>query len=239
MSNAQPLVGIVCYGRGKDSQRYSLPLLYVECARRARCRVVILPPSDPPELGTLDILDGLILAGGGDMDPKHYGQEPHPTLYGIDPERDVMELALTREALKRRTPTLAICRGLQTLNVALGGDLIQHLPDAVGDKVAHRPGVPGGVSHHPVRAAAGSRLAELCGASFSVASSHHQAVGRLGEGLVATAWAEDGIVEALELPENPDLMAVQWHPEETAAQDPIQDRLFAWLTARIRDRVLR
>lgn len=231
-----PVIGITCYGKGKDQERYSLPTLYVEAARRAGCRVVLFVPGEPDPLALLDLVDGLILAGGGDIHPSRYGQEPHEKLYGIDPERDETELALVREAIARRLPTLAICRGLQILNVALGGDLIQHLPDVVGERVLHRQET-GRVVEHPVQISAQSQLAEVCGGpSIPIASLHHQAIGRLGEGLKPISWAEDGVIEAVELSGVDTLLAVQWHPEETAAKDPAQQRLFDWLASQARAR---
>lgn len=235
------MIGIVGYGRGSDPRRYALPIAYVDAVRRAGGRVVILPPGDEPARAILDGLDGLILPGGGDIEPRRYGQAPHRELYGVDPERDAFELALATEALRAGLPILAICRGLQVLNVALGGDLVQHLPDVASERVSHRAGVGQSVRHR-VRVDPGSTLAAVCGAtSLEVASSHHQGPARLGKGMKATAWADDDTVEALEALEaleaerDADLLAVQWHPEETAKEDSSQQRLFDWLVRRARD----
>lgn len=228
----QPLIGITSYGIGSDPRRYTLPTVYVQAVRRAGGRAVILPPGDDAPGSVLASLDGLILAGGGDIDPARYGQAPHRELYGVDPERDAFEFALAREALERRVPMLTICRGLQVINVALGGDLVQHLPDRVAGRVAHRAGVGETAPHH-VRLAPDSRLAAVCGATrFGVASAHHQGPDRLGAGLQPVAWADDETVEALEADQHAELLAVQWHPEETAERDAAQQRLFDWLVTR-------
>lgn len=232
----RPVIGLVSYGRGSDPGRYSLPIAYVEAVRRAGGRVVILPPEAEPTRAILEGLDGLVLPGGGDIDPRRYGQAPHPELYGLDSERDAFERVLAAETLRAQLPVLAICRGLQVVNVALGGDLVQHLPDVVFERVAHRAGVSQFVRHR-VRLAPGSRLADVCGSTtLEVASSHHQGPGRLGARLKAVAWADDDTVEALEAERHPDLLAVQWHPEETAAEDERQQRLFDWLVSRARGR---
>ena len=236
MVEVRPVIGIGSYGRGSDPEKYSLPIGYVSAVRRAGGRVVIVPPGDESAGAILAGLDGVILAGGGDIDPSRYGQAAHPTLYGLDPERDAFELDLARQALARRVPTLAVCRGLQVINVALGGDLVQHLPDVVSDRIAHRAG-PGQSVDHDVRLSPESRVASVCGAtSLRVNSSHHQGPNRLGEGLRPVAWADDDTVEAIEAEGHPELLAVQWHPEETADRDPAQQRLFDWLVDRARGR---
>ncbi len=235
MPDRRPVIGIVSYGRGSDPEKYLLPVAYVSAVRRAGGRVVIIPPRDESAAMILDGgVDGVIFAGGGDLDPSRYGQAAHDELYGIDPERDALELDLASEVLARRIPSLAICRGLQIINVALGGDLVQHLSDIVPDGIAHRAGVGQSVLHH-VRIAPESQLASVCGATeLQVASSHHQGPNRLGEGLKPVAWADDDTVEALEADGHTELLAVQWHPEETADQDPAQQRLFDWLVGQAR-----
>lgn len=228
MVEPPPLIGITGYGHGTKGERYSLPVDYVSAVRRAGGQAAILPPEGEPA-GLVERLDGLVLSGGGDIDPSRYGQSRHPELYGVDAERDAFELGLAGEALPRGVPLLAICRGLQVVNVALGGDLIQHLPDVGSNRVRHRAGVGRSVSH-TVRVAPGSRLGSVLGAQVvEVSSSHHQAPQRLGRGLKPVAWADDETVEALELDGHPEVLAVQWHPEETAGQDQVQQRLFGWL----------
>jgi gamma-glutamyl-gamma-aminobutyrate hydrolase PuuD len=172
---------------------------------------VLVPPSDEAIQETLDALDGLIFSGGSDLDPETYGAEPHPELGDVVRVRDEAELALLSAALERDMPVLAICRGSQVLNVARGGDLVQHLPEVVGDeKHKHTPGV---FADHDIEIEPGTRLASLLGDRTPVKSHHHQAFGRLGEGLVESAWAEDGTVEAVEDPSRRFAVGVLWHPE--------------------------
>ncbi|MBQ19064.1 MAG: peptidase C26 [Planctomycetaceae bacterium] len=220
-----PLIGITTYGRGEDG-RFSLPDQYVTATRRAGGLVVLLPPGETFIDELFSKLDGIVLAGGGDIDPDLYGGELHPEVYMVDPDRDALELALTRRVLSEGLPTLAICRGAQMVNIALGGTLHEHLPDVVGESIKHRlpPREP---TPHPVTLVEETGLARLLGQStFDAASWHHQAVDRAGRGLVVSAHAADGTIEALELPDHPWLYAVQWHPELTAETDPIQQTLF-------------
>jgi putative glutamine amidotransferase len=178
---------------------------------------LVLPPDDsaaerPDEM--LDLVDGLMLAGGSDVDPASYGARAHPETSGSRPERDRFELALTHRALERDIPVLGICRGMQVLNVACGGTLVQHLPELVGHG-GHRH-TPGAFSDHDVRIDAGTLAARAVGAeSSAVKSHHHQGVDELGEGVVASAWSvDDDVVEALELPGKEFALGVLWHPEE-------------------------
>jgi putative glutamine amidotransferase len=211
-----------------------LPLAYAEQVAAAGGMPVLLPPL-PGVPATVDRLDALMLSGGGDLDPASYGAPPEPETSRVYPERDRAELDLLTAALAARLPVLAICRGLQILNVARGGTLQQHLPDSGGHRAA-----PGTYGTHPVRVAPGSRLAGLLGPPdgdgalwLDVPTAHHQAIGRLGAGLVATAWATDGTIEAVETADGEEtLIAVQWHPEQ--GTDP---RLFRALVDAARHRV--
>ncbi|MEB2346872.1 MAG: gamma-glutamyl-gamma-aminobutyrate hydrolase family protein [Deltaproteobacteria bacterium] len=233
----RPLIGVTTYHRERSGrERFHVPAAYVDAVRQGGGLPVLLPPGDPRPGEILASLDGLVLCGGGDIDPALFGgASGHAALYATCAERDGFELALVRDALARRTPMLAICRGLQVLNVALGGDLHLHLPDVVGDRVAHR------VSReehglHPVRIDAGCGLAAVLGSGeIEVATWHHQAIDRLGEDLRPVAWAADGTIEAVELPGHPEVLAVQWHPE-LQARDPAsrQGRLFEALVERAR-----
>jgi len=190
---------------------------YPRAVQRAGALALILPPdeaaeSDPAEL--LDRIDGLVLAGGADVDPASYGATPHPETGPTWPERDRFEIALARGAIDREMPLLGVCRGMEILNVALGGTLVQHLPDAIGtDEHRHTPGAFG---DHEVRLKAGSLAERAVGAERAVVKSHHhQGVGELGGGLVATGWsADDELVEAVELPDRGYVLGVLWHPEE-------------------------
>ena len=213
---ARPVVGITTYVEEAAWGTWRLPaalipLMYVEMLERAGARPLLVPPSESGVEETLDALDGLLLSGGADLDPESYRGDPHPETSGTRPARDRAELALLEAALARDLPVLAVCRGSQILNVARGGDLVQHLPDVVGHE-EHRA-VPGIFSEHPVRIEDGSRLGELVGGHAPVKSHHHQGFGRVGEGLREVAWADDGTVEALEDPSQRFALGVLWHPE--------------------------
>ena len=220
-----PRIGITTYGRNEEG-RFTLNARYVECVRRAGGLPLLLPPGEPRLEEALGIFDAFVMCGGPDVDPQLYGGRAHPQVYGLDPERDASDIALARELVARRVPALCICRGVQVLNVALGGTLVEHLPDEVGEKVAHR-GPERAYVPHEVRLEPRSRLAALLGTQrMSPASSHHQAVRVPGTGLEVVARAGDGVIEALEHREHQRLIAVQWHPEYTAHEDPLQQRLF-------------
>jgi len=230
-SNFPPLIGITTYGRDKENH-FTLPAEYVDAVRRAGGIPVLIPAGETHIDALLERLDGLILSGGGDVDPELYAGNSHIEIYMIDPERDSSEVALARTVAANGTPTLGICRGIQVLNVALGGSLVEHLPDEVGEGITHRNPPPGHAQIssyvlHPLTVDGESRLADILGKSeIEPASWHHQAVRRLADGLQVVARAEDGTIEAAELADHPWLVAVQWHPEITAADDPTQQRLF-------------
>lgn len=233
---ARPLVGITTYPPN-PGDRYELPRPYVDAVRRAGGEPVLVPPGVAGAEGLVARLDGLVLAGGGDLDPGLYGAGSHETVYAVDPQRDEGEIALVHLVLAEDVPTLAICRGSQVVNVALGGSLHVHLPEVVDGTVIHRKepeelrGMPGPTPHE-VEVEAGSLLAEVMGGSTVTPMSwHHQAVDRVGEGLRVVGRAPDGTVEALEHDSHPWLAIVQWHPELTAAGDPTQQRLFDALVA--------
>lgn len=193
----------------------ALGLRYVEAIEASGGVPVVLPPMGLDALEVLlDGIDGIWLSGGPDIDPSAYGQEAHPDLGVTERELDGFELALARAADRRRLPILAICRGAQLVNVARGGTLIQHLPDAVGGEIDHRQKERAEIPTHAVHVDERSRLAEILGWRHgSVNSFHHQAVAQLGAGLVATAWSPDGVVEAFEARDRPFLVGVQWHVE--------------------------
>lgn len=190
---------------------------------------LLIPPGETRTGVVLESIDALVLAGGGDIDPAVYGGTMHETVYMTDPERDEMELALTRAALDARMPMLAICRGIQVVNVALGGTVHAHLPDVFGEAVNHRlpPREP---VLHPVRLEPGCRTAAVLGVTECEPMSwHHQAIDQLAPSLTVVAWAPDDVPEAIEIEGHEQVLAVQWHPEETAETDPIQQKLFNWL----------
>jgi putative glutamine amidotransferase len=206
----------------------ALPGSYIRALHRAGGQEAILAPRElsRDEAGRLlDRFDALLLIGGGDIDPKHYGEDALPECYGIDTEADVFEMRLVRAAIGRGMPVLAICRGFQVLNVATGGSLDQHITGREG-LVGH--GVPGvSPEMHEVILEPGTWTAKAMGTeTVQVSSSHHQAAARLGDGLAISGRAPDGIVEAMEHPEGSWVVAVQWHPERTAEKDPAQQGLF-------------
>jgi putative glutamine amidotransferase len=212
----RPLVGITTdialarFGAWEEESAL-VPWDYVRAVEQAGGRPLLVPPSDDGLEETLDAIDALILSGGSDLDPEHYGQEAHPETNGIVPERDRSEFALLEAALARDMPVLAVCRGSQVLNVALGGDLVQHLPDVVGDE-KHKH-TPGAYADHDVTLEPETRLNLLLGDRAPVKSHHHQGFGRVGERLRPAARAEDGTVEALEDPSKRFALGVLWHPE--------------------------
>ena len=213
----RPVIGITAYAEQArwgvwEAPAALIPLSYVRAIERAGGRPLLVPPSDDGIDETLAVLDGLLFSGGSDLDPETYGAEAHPETNGVRAERDQAELTLLEAALARDMPVLAVCRGSQVLNVALGGDLVQHLPEVVGhERHKHTPGV---FADHAVSVAGESRLARVLGDRAPVKSHHHQGVGRVGDGLVETAWAEDGTVEGLEDPRRRFALGVLWHPEE-------------------------
>jgi gamma-glutamyl-gamma-aminobutyrate hydrolase PuuD len=231
-SDGLPLVGITTYVEEASWGSWTLdaaliPYDYVRALERAGARALLVPPSVDGVQETLDALDGLVFSGGNDLDPASYGADAHPATNATRPERDRGELALLEGALARDLPTLAVCRGFQILNVARGGDLVQHLPDIVGSE-QHRE-VAGVFSDHGVKIDDGSRLGSVLGDRAPVKSHHHQGVGRVGEGLREVAWAEDGTIEGLEDPERRFTVGVLWHPE--AGED---QKLFDALVAEAR-----
>jgi len=181
-------------------------------------------------------LDGLLLTGGGDIDPALFGEAPHPKLHDVAPIRDTFEANAARWALEHRVPLLCICRGIQVLNVALGGSLHQDVGTEPGTPLTHSQKEPRDQPTHKVKVAPGSRLAEVMGAEeVDVNSMHHQALKALGRGLVATAWAPDQLVEGVEMPEQPSfVLGVQWHPEELIGHSDAARRLFAALVTHAR-----
>jgi putative glutamine amidotransferase len=212
----KPVVGITTYLTPArfgvwELETALVPADYVRAVERAGARALLVPPSEGGVEETLDALDGLIFSGGSDLDPETYGQEAHPETKDVVPERDRAELALLEAALARDMPILAVCRGSQVLNVALGGDLVQHLPDVVGDE-KHKH-APGEFADHDVALEPETRLASLLGDRTPVKSHHHQGFGRLGSGLREAARAEDGTLEAVEDPSKRFALGVLWHPE--------------------------
>jgi putative glutamine amidotransferase len=229
-SNGSKLIGISSY---QERVRFSvwdvpavlLPKTYVDGVLAAGGVPVLLPPVGSWDIGILSRLDGLVLAGGADIDPVRYGEEPLSSTGTPRVDRDAAEFEMLDAALKAGIPVLGVCRGLQLLNIALGGNLRQHLPSDLGN-TDHLP-MPGTFGRVEVKVAAGSRLAEIIGQEITVPCHHHQGVDRLGQGLVPVAWAPDGSVEAVEQSGDRFVVGVQWHPEEDGADV----RLFQALVA--------
>jgi putative glutamine amidotransferase len=221
-----PLIGLSTYVEtarfGSSEERVALlPQTYVSAVARAGGSAVLLPPSSLDPMFVLSALHGLVVAGGPDIDPRRYGASPHRQTDPPRGERDVWEIALCQRALASGLPLLAICRGLQVLNVSLGGTLHQHLPDIVGHD-SHRAGQ---LSPNRVELKTPSAVASMLGTETRGYCHHHQAIDDLGAGLEAVGFAADGTVEAVERPGNAFAIGVQWHPEE----NPADDRLFAGL----------
>ncbi len=232
----KPLVAVPAYpvpsGRieGWIDAGVAVPLPYVDALKRAGAQEAILKPEPLAPTAAeelLDHFDALLLLGGGDLDPATYDAPTDEHNYGMIHERDAFELALARAAIDRGLPTLAICRGAQVLNVLLGGSLDQHITGREGLLGHGIPGVEGGATLHELAIDADSRLGKATGATTATCSSHHhQAVDRLGTGLRITARAPDGIVEGIELDGDAWIVGAQWHPEDTADRDPVQQALF-------------
>lgn len=199
-----------------DVRASFLPGVYIDGVTQAGGVATLLPPqpvdSEVAER-VLDGVDGLIVTGGKDVDPAAYGQQPHPTTDEPAGERDVWEFALIAAALRRAVPILGICRGAQVLNVALGGTLHQHLPDILGH--THHQQGNALFSTSTVNTVAGTKLAGLIGETSRAQCYHHQAIDRLAERLVVSARDPDGVIEAVEMPDQHFVLAVQWHPEES------------------------
>ncbi|MEV4434330.1 gamma-glutamyl-gamma-aminobutyrate hydrolase family protein [Streptomyces sp. NPDC049585] len=217
MRRTRPLIGITTYlTRARwgawDCPAALLPALYTTHVQRAGGAVLMLPPDDPAHAaGLLDAVDGLVLAGGDDVDPALYDAVAHPRTGTPVPERDRWELALLEAALEADVPVLGICRGMQLMNVRAGGTLCQHLPDEVGH-TGHNP-APGVFHDHAVVPVPGTLTASLLPARLDVATHHHQSVADVGKDLVVSAHADDGTVEAVEYQDRAFALGVQWHPE--------------------------
>ncbi len=209
MTMASPIIGITRCSKLDD---------YVASVEQTGATVRVLEVSESPR-ALVGLLNGIVLTGGGDIDPVLYGEDRHETVEDAEPGRDEFEIDLARRAIAADLPVLAICRGAQVLNVAAGGTLVQDIPSTVASDLTHSISQPPNAVAHNVAVAPGSRLQEVLGpavdasATCRVNSRHHQSVGRLGAGLVATGIAPDGIIEAIEAPDNSFCLGIQWHPE--------------------------
>ena len=243
----RPLIAVPAYPRlehgrvkGWHTDSFGVPIRYIESLRRAGGieNVVMTEALAEDDIdAVLDRSDGLLLLGGGDLHPSTYGQHPHTKIYGVSDDRDDCEVAFARTAVARGMPVLAICRGHQVLNVALGGTLDQHISDRDGVDEHGRPGILDGELVHEIDLKPGTRLAEAMGVSSAACACHHpQAVDDPGATLRVVARAPDGVVEATENADadGPWIVSVQWHPEDTAATDPAQQHLFDTFVAETR-----
>lgn len=222
---ASPIIGIPNHSRNEAGE-LCLPGTYVDAVQAAGGTPILLPPNQPDLRQILAILDGLILPGGGDISPTLYGGMAHPTIYSVDPDRDEFEFSLAKLALTASIPVLGICRGMQMLNVASGGDLVTHVPEIYGTAIAHRLDHPRRPTQHEVDILPESRLATILGTTqATIVTWHHQAVRNLPIEWKVVAKASDGVIEAIEHQHHPWMFALQWHPE-MSSQDPAHQRLF-------------
>jgi putative glutamine amidotransferase len=240
-----PLIGITTSVTvDKVPERAYVNGAYIRAVQAAGGIPVLLTPHFTPEVQAAlwRRLDGLVLTGGGDIEPARFGEAAHPTVYEVSPARDDLEIGLTRRAVAEAVPLFAICRGIQVLNVALGGTLVQDIPSAIPDALAHSQTAPRDEPTHPVKVMGeGTRLGRVLGAlEVDVNSLHHQALGRLGEGLRDVAWAPDGVIEGVELASDERfVLGVQWHPEELVGRDQAARNLFAAVVDAARRRARR
>lgn len=223
-STQLPVIGITTFGQNEYGN-YCSHHAYVEAVRFAGGLPVLLPPGEPDPAAILNVVDGLIFTGGGDIDPATYNGDLHPTIARVDPQRDAFELTLARLVLNTDIPVLGICRGLEVLVVTSGGTLVSHIPDEYGEVVEHTKDRIH-TSEHRVQIMPESRLATMIGTTeATIVSWHHQAASTVPPGWRVTAYAADGLIEALEHEHHPWAIAVQWHPE-LSLNDPLQQRLF-------------
>ncbi len=243
----KPLIAITTYGRFERTldtpfyeHHFFLPAAYVDAVRRAGGIPLLVAPGEEELTAVLQTVDGVIIAGGSDVHPDEYnGNSQHPHLTVHDADRDKLELTMIRElANGEPLPTLGICRGMQALNIALGGSLHEHVADLHPEDIHRNP--EGGWRMQPVDVVPSSMLAEVMEATHvTTASGHHQSVKEVAPNFKVTATAADGVIEAIEHTDMPWMMGVQWHPEATAADDPTQQRLFDELVAAARQRKAR
>ena len=219
----KPVIGLSS-SYSSDKKSYTVPEAYVLAVERSGAIPLILPPTFDADINTfLGLIDGLILTGGVDIDPQLYGENSIPLQGSIDPLRDKFEVELTKAALEKRLPIFAICRGIQMLNVAAGGSLYQDVNSQVKGSLKHRQQAPTYYASHKVRLEEGSRLHGIFGkTSVGVNSFHHQAVKDIAPGFKASAWADDGLVEAIEWEGSEYILGVQWHPERMIDGEMLQ-----------------
>ena len=238
----RPLIGVTTsISVNAYPERAFVNSSYIRAVQNAGGIPVLLPP---PLVGEArdelwHRLHGLLLTGGADIDPARFGELPHATVYDVSESRDDLEFTVVDSALGAGMPVFAICRGIQVLNVALGGTLIQDVPSEIGPQITHSQAEPRHEATHRVTVSGETKLAEVLGAhDLSVNSFHHQAIKKLGRGLRDVAWADDGVIEAVEMPDARSLvLGVQWHPEDLVDHDPPAAKLFRALVVAAARRV--
>src|SRR5215470_1911117 len=228
----RPLVGLTTSVTFNTApERAYVNAAYIRAVQGAGGVPILLPPhlDEDAQSALWAQLDAVVLTGGGDLDPGRFGEAAHPSVYEVSTARDALELGVTLRAIDDGVPLLAICRGIQVLNVALGGTLYQDIPSELGTGIDHSQKAPRHQATHRVKIMGeGTRLAAVLGASeLEVNSFHHQAIKRLGSGLREVAWAEDGIIEGVEMEDHPFVLGVQWHPEDLVHHDAAARALFA------------
>ncbi len=228
MASRQALIALVAQHNGEHPDAYFIRKAYVDAIVQAGGIPLIVPPQPKERVAAaLSRVQGLVLTGGVDVDPRLYGEQPRPSCGEISPLRDELDLAAAAYALQHNLPLLAICRGVQVLNVALGGSLVQDIPDEVPGALKHRQQAPGWYATHAVAVQPDTLLSSIVGSgTLDVNSLHHQAVKRVGKGLRIAATAPDGIIEALESTEHRFVLGVQWHPELMVESCPAARAVF-------------
>lgn len=217
-SNGKPIIGISSYS---ENGKVQLNLPYVKSVRAAGGIALVIPVTCDEEQieAVLDHIDGLVMTGGDDVDPQIFGEQPHPRLGAVGPERDRFDIMLIQKALKKGLPIMGICRGEQLLNVAMGGTMIQDIPSQVQGAIKHRQDGPRNYASHAIKIEKGSLAYKCFGSdSTSVNSFHHQAVAKLAPGLKVTAVAPDGVIEIIEKIGDEKVFGVQFHPEGFVAE---------------------